>query len=72
MQQVVHWDMRTGAKLRFEPAGETCKASLLFSYSWYGAALVLGFPVDGDPSSAPSNGRLERAYLTALQQQAEH
>ena len=72
VQQIVHWDMRTDATLKLEPAGETCKASLVFKYSWYGAALVLGFPVDGDPSSAPSNGRLERAYLAALEKQVEH
>ncbi len=72
VQQIVHWDLRVGATLQLTAASQGCQASLRFQYSWYGAALILGFPVDGDPSSAPSNGRLEAAYLDALQQRLEH
>jgi hypothetical protein len=72
LQQIVHWDLTTESQLQFFSVGNTCQASLRFSYSWYGAQLILGFPVDGDPSSAPSNGKLETAYLNALQQQLDH
>lgn len=72
VQQIVHWDLTTVSKLQFLPVGNTCQASLRFNYSWYSAALILGFPVDGDPFSAPSNGKLETAYLNALQQQLDH
>ena len=71
VQQIVHWDLRTSAKLQLQPEGEACNASLLFSYSWYSAALILGFPVDGDPFSAPSNGKMERAYMDGLEKQLE-
>ena len=72
IQQIVHVNLRTDSSLQLLPVGNTCQASLQFHYSWYGAALVLGVPLDGDPSSAPSNGKLETAYLNALQQQLDH
>lgn len=71
LQQIVHVDFRTDTQLQLLPVGNTCQASLRFNYSWYGAALVLGVPVDGDPSSAASNGKLETEYLNALQQQLD-
>lgn len=71
VQQIVHVNLRIDSQLQLLPVGNTCQASLHFRYSWYGAALILGIPVDGDPSSAPSNGKLETAYLNALQQQLD-
>jgi len=72
VKQIVHVNLRTDSTLQLLPIGNTCQASLRFRYSWYGAELILGLPVDGDPSSAPSNGKLETAYLNALQQQLDH
>ena len=63
---IVHSAIHVTAKLHLEPVPAACKADLLFQYTWYGAELILGLPVDGDPDSGPSNGRLEREYLERL------
>ena len=72
LSQIVHTNLRTEAKLRLRPEGSGCRAALDFHFSWYGAQLVLGFPVDGDGAGAYSNGKLEAAYLAALQTQLDH
>lgn len=60
---IVHSPIHVVAKLTLEPVSAACKTKLTFEYSWYGAELMLGFPIDGDPDRAPSNGRLESEYL---------
>lgn len=70
--QIVHTNLRTDANLRLRPEGSGCRAALHLQYSWYGAELIFGFPVDGDGTGAYSNGNLEAAYLRTLQQQIDH
>lgn len=66
---IVHAQLQANATLRLDPVHNGCYASLHFLYHWYAAELILGFPVDGDGASAFSNGKLETAYLQALQDQ---
>ncbi len=65
---IVHPQMQAKATLHLDPMGSSCHIAMHFLYSWYGAELVLGFPVDGDTASGYSNGKLETSYLHALQQ----
>jgi hypothetical protein len=65
----VHTQLKTIAKLRFEPAAQdTCIAHLLFVYSWYATEFLVAVPFDGDYASRPSNLRLEKEYLAAIAQ----
>lgn len=64
-----HSSLDTVAHLTLQPNGDSCQASLLFNYSWYGAQFIIVMPVDGDPESRPSNLRLEHEYLAAMTKQ---
>jgi hypothetical protein len=61
-----HSSIDTIARLTLNPEGPSCRATLLFTYSWYGAQFFIVVPVDGDPESRPSNLQLENLYLDRL------
>jgi len=64
-----HSSMDTVAHLTLQLTGDSCRVSLLFNYSWYGAQFIVVMPVDCDPESRPSNLRLEHEYLAAMTKQ---
>ena len=72
VRQMLHLNLEATGALRLLPSGSgSCQAELRFQYRWYGAELILGIPVDGDALSGQSNGKLEAAYLAALQTQID-
>lgn len=65
----VHSGLTTRGDLRLAPAGNGCRAQLLFHYTWYATEFLVVVPVDGDPASRPSNLKLESQYLDRIAQQ---
>jgi hypothetical protein len=61
-----HSSLDTVARLTLSPEDRSCRATLLFTFSWYGAQFFVVIPVDGDSESRPSNLRLEELYLDRL------
>ncbi len=61
-----HSSIDTLARLTLTPEANGCRATLLFTYTWYGAQFLTLIPVDGDNETRPSNLRLENLYLDQL------
>jgi hypothetical protein len=59
-------ELRTSAKVKFEPSAEACRVHLAFDYGLYGIQVITLLPVDGDRIHGESNSRLETEYLNRL------
>jgi hypothetical protein len=61
-----HSSIDTLARLTLTPDGNACRATLLFTYTWYEAKFLTVVPANGEDETRPSNLRLENLYLDQL------